>query len=114
MFAVLNSRKVALDELKHRGYKIEKSKFYKDCSLGLCKVEQNGSVLESSLDEYIKVAHLRKLDEPYFARKRRIKKARHGFILVPIDLHIVRRILDVEELLSADVSEKKLDGNLDE
>ena len=55
----------ALKELKGRGYKIGKSKFYDDCSHGLCKLEADGSILEGSLNKYVKHprANLKRLDK---------------------------------------------------
>ena len=49
-----DTRMEALKELKHQGFKIGKSKLYKDCSMGLCKIEKDGTILESSLNKYIK------------------------------------------------------------
>ena len=49
-----DNRMEAVRELKRRGYKIGKQKFYNNCSHGLCKVEADGTVLESSLEKYIK------------------------------------------------------------
>lgn len=52
------NRAEALRELKRRGFKIGKSKFYHDCSdpgktKGLCLVESDGSITAKSLDRYV-------------------------------------------------------------
>ena len=49
-----DNRMEAVRELKRRGYKIGKQKYYNDCSRGICRVESDGSVLESSLNKYVK------------------------------------------------------------
>ena len=59
------NRAEALKELKSQGYKIGKSKFYKDCSDGICKIEPDGQITESSLKRYTKHprANLKRLDK---------------------------------------------------
>jgi hypothetical protein len=58
------NRASALRELQRRGYKLAKSKFYKDCDNGLCKRAPGGSIPESALERYIKHprAGLKRLD----------------------------------------------------
>lgn len=56
---VFKNRMQAFRELKRLGYKIEKSKFYGHCSKpgesnGICRVEKNGTVTETSLRRYVK------------------------------------------------------------
>lgn len=50
---IFKTRMDVLQYLKDQGYKIEKSKLYRDCEKGLLKVETNGTVKKSSIDIYI-------------------------------------------------------------
>jgi hypothetical protein len=53
-----DNRVAAHKYLKRLGYKIGKSKFYQDCKNGLCRVQSDGSVLESDIKAYISKAGL--------------------------------------------------------
>jgi hypothetical protein len=44
----------ALRALQGQGLKVSKSKFYRHCQQGLCQVEKDGSILETSITRYIK------------------------------------------------------------
>lgn len=50
---VFSNRMDVLHYLEGQGYKIGKSKLYRDCDRGLLKVETNGTVKKSSVDIYI-------------------------------------------------------------
>ena len=65
MYSTYKNRITAVMELRHRGYKIGKSKFYKDCSHGLCRVESDGTITDQSLGEYIQnpLANMKRLDQ---------------------------------------------------
>lgn len=52
--ASYENRSEAAAVLQRQGYKIGKSKFYKDCKAGLCRMEADGSITESNLRRYIK------------------------------------------------------------
>jgi len=56
------NRLAALEALRREGWKVGKSKLYKDCKDGLLKVQPDGSVLESELERYIRRARLERLD----------------------------------------------------
>ncbi|MBW2653643.1 MAG: hypothetical protein JRC91_01570 [Deltaproteobacteria bacterium] len=51
----------ALAWLQRQGYKIAKSKLYKDCKQGLLKLQNDGSVLESDLKRYARKVGLNQL-----------------------------------------------------
>ncbi|HEA67788.1 MAG TPA: hypothetical protein ENI07_13340 [Desulfobacterales bacterium] len=55
------NRQEALKQLERQGYKIKKSKLYKDAKDGLLKLQPDGKVLEKDLDRY---ARLARLDKP--------------------------------------------------
>lgn len=59
---VYENRLAALEALRREGWKVGKSKLYKDCKDGLLKVQPDGSVLESELERYIRRARLERLD----------------------------------------------------
>ena len=59
---IFKNRLEAHEYLQRRGYKIGRSKFYKDCSQGLCQLQSDGSILGSDLDAYIKRAGLTQPD----------------------------------------------------
>jgi hypothetical protein len=50
---IFSNRMEVLHYLESQGYKIKKSKLYRDCDKGLLKVETNGTVKKSSVDIYI-------------------------------------------------------------
>ncbi|MCX5841136.1 MAG: hypothetical protein NTY16_06745 [Deltaproteobacteria bacterium] len=47
------NRMDALRYLQERGLKVKQSKLYRDCDLGLCRVEKNGVVTKASIENYI-------------------------------------------------------------
>jgi hypothetical protein len=47
------NRVAALKHLQERGYKIKKSKLYKDAAAGVLRVEKDGSILRSSIERYL-------------------------------------------------------------
>lgn len=53
----------ALSWLQRQGYKIAKSKLYKDCKQGLLKLQNDGSVLESDLKRYARKVGLNQLSD---------------------------------------------------
>ncbi|HEA68550.1 hypothetical protein LCGC14_0944730 [marine sediment metagenome] len=55
------NRLEALKQLERLGYKIKKSKLYKDAKDGLLRLQPDGKVLEKDLDRY---ARLARLDKP--------------------------------------------------
>jgi hypothetical protein len=59
---VYENRLAALAALRREGWKIGKSKLYRDCKDGLLKVQSDGSVLESELEKYIRRARLERLE----------------------------------------------------
>jgi hypothetical protein len=59
---VYENRLAALEALRREGWKVGKSKLYKDCKDGLLKVQPDGSVLESELERYIRRARLERLE----------------------------------------------------
>ena len=59
---IFKNRLEALEYLQRRGYKIGKSKLYKDVRNGLLKIQANGNVYKSDLDNYVKKAGLSQLD----------------------------------------------------
>ena len=89
----MKNRTAACQELKARGFKVAKTKFYNDCSAGLCRVEPDGSILESSLFEYVETVKLKKLGEPYVERKRRAQQVQRGFLLIPVGPSCLSKIL---------------------
>ena len=108
MFLKCGNRKEAHKELQHRGYKIGKSKFYKDCSIGLCRLEADGSILESSLDEYIKnpIARVRRLGEVYEKRKAKEQRQGNAYLVIPVDLSLVwERFFDSKSSLNVGPTE---------
>ena len=54
------NRQEALKQLERLGYKIKKSKLYKDAKDGLLKLQPDGKVLEKDLDRYARLAKLEK------------------------------------------------------
>ena len=61
---VYSTRISAVRALQRQGYKIGKSKFYKDCATGICKMEPDGSITEKALENYTRhpKAGLKRLD----------------------------------------------------
>lgn len=57
--AVANRLEV-MKHLRREGFKIGKSKLYKDSAAGLLKIQPDGSVLERDIDRYVRVAGLKK------------------------------------------------------
>ena len=55
-----SNRLEALKQLTRLGYKIKKSKLYKDAKDGLLKLQPDGKVLEKDLDRYARLARLEK------------------------------------------------------
>ena len=76
MHSVYRNRIAAFRELKHRGYKISKTKFYDDCSIGLCKMEPDGTILDISLNEYVNnpIAKIKYLDQIEEEKKFKIQR----------------------------------------
>lgn len=97
MYSILKNRTKACQELKHRGFKIGKTKFYKDCHAGLCRVEPDGSILESALNDYINnpLARLKKLDQPWLERRKQTQQTQRGFLVIPIDSPCLSKVLSV-------------------
>lgn len=57
---VFANRMEALAHLRRLGYKISKSKLYKDCKAGLVRLQSDGSVLEKDLRRYVRLVGLDK------------------------------------------------------
>jgi len=60
---VFESRIEALKHLKGLGYKVGKSKFYKDAGEGLVRFESDGKINQKSLDRYIRLSGIRRFSE---------------------------------------------------
>lgn len=60
---VFANRIEALKHLKGLGYKLGKSKFYKDAAEGLVRFEPDGTITEKSLDRYVKLTGIRKFSD---------------------------------------------------
>ena len=62
---IYSNRISAVKALQVQGYKIAKSKFYKDCASGICKMEADGTITEKALENYARhpKAGLKRLDK---------------------------------------------------
>ena len=65
---VWKTRLDALKYLQDQGYKVGRSKLYKDAASGLLALEPDGSVTEKALKRYVRLAGLKKLSEIAAAR----------------------------------------------
>lgn len=115
MHALFKNRKSAHQELQHRGYKIGQSKFYLDCQRGLCRIEPDGSILESALDAYIAnpLARLKRLGQLYDDRIKGTRRDRQVFLVIPIDFSLCRKLLEAKRSLSEDPSGSEPNGKQD-
>jgi hypothetical protein len=96
------NRAEAHRELERRGYKIKKSKFYKDCTepgktKGLCVVESNGAITESSLQKYVQHpgSRLTKPDRPDGAEEKQGIKLEREIERIEQQIRLLR--LDAEK-----------------
>jgi len=89
--------------LKRLGYKIGKSKFYQDCKAGLCRMQGDGSVLESDLKAYVSRAGLVKPDQAAYEiessdlarkkQKREVEKLTAQIERMTIELDVLKKNL---------------------
>ena len=56
----VKNRLEVLKHLRREGFKIGKSKLYKDAGDGLLRIQPDGSVLERDIDRYVRIANLKK------------------------------------------------------
>lgn len=54
------NRLEVMKKLRREGYKIGKTKLYKDASDGLLRIQADGSVLEKDIDRYVRITGLKK------------------------------------------------------
>jgi len=60
---VFDNRLAVLAYLKGHGYKLAKSKIYNDAKAGLLRLQPDGSVLDSDVKRYIRLANVKKVTE---------------------------------------------------
>ena len=56
----VKNRLEAMKRLRREGFKIGKTKLYKDSSDGLLRIQPDGSVLEKDIDRYVRISGLKK------------------------------------------------------
>lgn len=56
----LKNRLEVMKHLRREGFKIGKTKLYKDASEGLLRIQPDGSVLEKDIDRYVRISGLKK------------------------------------------------------
>ncbi len=56
----LKNRLEVMKKLRREGFKVGKSKLYKDASDGLLRIQSDGSVLEKDIDRYVRISGLKK------------------------------------------------------
>ncbi len=73
----LKNRLEVMKHLRREGFKIGKTKLYKDASDGLLRIQPDGSVLEKDIDRYVRISGLKKPAEISDAELQQLQKKKN-------------------------------------